>query len=83
MPRLKSEMTAQWDVVLRFIKAYLKMHGVSPSYRVMADALGLKSRSNLHRIVKRLQEEGHLEVNPRKFNGVKVKDKTVEEVLAL
>lgn len=83
MPRNRSVMTNRWETVLRFIKAYVKIHGVSPSYEVLAKGLGMKSRSNMHRMVKRLEEEGHLEVKPRKFHGVKVKDRTVEEVLSL
>lgn len=83
MPRVKANMTPQWDRVLRFIKAYVKLNGVSPSYRVLAHGLGMKSRANVYRIVKRLEQEGHLEVKPRKYNGVKVKDKSVAEVLSL
>ena len=83
MGRPKARMTGQWETVLRFIKAYSRLHGVSPSYDVLAKSLGLKSRSNMHRIVKRLEEEGHVERRPRKFHGVKVVDRSVKEVLSL
>lgn len=83
MPRPKSSMTPQWEMVLRFIRAYIRIHGVSPSYEVTAKGLGMKSRSNIHRIVHRLRVEGHLEVAPRKFRGIKVRDRSVREVLAL
>lgn len=83
MPRTKASMTPQWDKVLRFIKAYVKLHGVSPSYRVLAHGLGMKSKANVFRIVRRLEEEGHLEVKPGKFHGVKVKDRSIAEVLSL
>lgn len=76
-------MTPQWELVLRFIKAYIRMHGVSPSYDVLARGIGMKSRSNVHRMVKRLEEEGHLERKPRKFYGVKVVDRSVKDVLSL
>ena len=79
----KKRMTGNWEKVLRFIRAYIKLHGVSPSYAVMAEALGLKSRSNMHRMVKRLEEEGHLQRKPRKFYGVKVVDRSVREVASL
>lgn len=81
--RRKQKMTDQWERVLRFIRAYIKLHGVSPSYAVMAEGLGLKSRANMHRIVKRLEEEGHLQRKPRKFYGVKVVDRSVREVSSL
>lgn len=83
MGRPKAKMTSGWEKVLKFIRAYVKMHGVSPSYEVMAKALGMKSKSNMHRIVRRLEEEGHLEVRPRKTYGVRLRDKSVAEVLSL
>lgn len=76
-------MTQKWEMVLRFIRAYIKLHGVSPSYGVMAEGLGLKSRANMHRIVKRLEEEGHLQRRPNKIYGVKVVDRSVREVASL
>lgn len=76
-------MTDKWEKVLRFIRAYIKIHGVSPSYGVMAEGLGMKSRANMHRIVKRLEEEGHLQRRPNKIYGVKVVDRSVREVASL
>ena len=76
-------MTDNWERVLRFIRAYIKLQGVSPSYGVMAEALGMKSRSNMHRMVKRLEEEGHLQRRPNKIYGVKVVDRSVREVSSL
>lgn len=76
-------MTGRWEMVLRFIKAYHKIHGMAPSYEVLAKGLGMKSRSNMHRIVWRLEQEGHLEVKPRKFYGVKVQDRSVKEISSL
>lgn len=81
--RPKARMTQRWDGVLKFIEAYIKLHGVSPSYDVMAKTLGMKSRSNMHRIVKRLEQEGHLQTKPRKYYGIKVVDKSVREVVSL
>lgn len=76
-------MTDNWEKVLRFIRAYIRLHGVSPSYAVLAQSFGMKSRSNMHRMVKRLEEEGHLERKPRKFYGVKVVDRSVKDVASL
>lgn len=76
-------MTDRWEKVLRFIRAYIKIHGVSPSYGVMAEGLGMKSRANMHRIVKRLEEEGHIQRRPNKIYGVKVVDRSVREVASL
>lgn len=79
----KRAMTVRWERVLRFIVAYMKLHGVSPTYAVIAESFGMKSRSNIHRMVIRLEQEGHLCRKPRKFNGVKVVDRSVREVSAL
>ena len=49
----------------------------------MAKSLGLKSKANMHRIVKRLEKEGHLKVAPRRFYGVKVVDRSIDEVVSL
>jgi repressor LexA len=81
--RPKARMTDKWQTVLQFINAYIRLHGVSPSYAVMAKGLGMKSRSNMHRIVRRLEDEGLLSRKPRKFNGVKVIDRSVMDVVSL
>jgi SOS-response transcriptional repressor LexA len=76
-------VTDRWQLVLDFIRAYVRRHGVSPSYEVMAKSLGLKSRANMHRIVRRLEKEGHLKVAPRKFYGLKVVDRSIDDVVSL
>jgi SOS-response transcriptional repressor LexA len=76
-------MTDKWQLVLEFIKAYIRKYGVSPSYEVMAKSLGLKSKANMHRIVKRLEKEGYLETKPLKYYSIKVVDKSVENVIRL
>ena len=76
-------VTDRWQLVLDFIKAYVRRHGVSPSYEVMAKSFGLKSRANMHRIVRRLEKEGHLKVAPRKFYGLKVVDRSIDDVVRL
>lgn len=81
--RHKASMTDRWDTVLKFINAYIRLHGVSPSYAVLASGLGMKSRSNMHRIVKRLEQEGLISRKPRKFNGVKIVDRSVKDVVSL
>ena len=83
MPRPKAKMTDKWEMVLRFIKAYIKIHGAPPSYEILASGLGMRSRSNMHRIVRRLKEEGMLETRPRKFLSIKVVDRTVKEISKL
>ncbi len=83
MGRKRSKMTGRWKLVLEFIQAYIKMYGVPPSYTIMAKGLGMRSRSNMHRIVHRLEEEGLLETKPRKYLSIRVVDRSVKEISAL
>jgi SOS-response transcriptional repressor LexA len=76
-------MFEKHQLVLDFIKAYMKIHGVAPSYQVIANGLGLKSKSNIHRIVHALQEEKRLTLRPHKFNSIRILDKGAKEVLGL
>ena len=70
-------------MVLDFIRAYIRLHGVPPSYEVIAKGIGLSSKSNVHRIVHRLKEDGHLTVRPYKFHSIKLVDTSVREVVRL
>lgn len=70
-------------LILDFIKAYIKKHGIAPSYEVITKAFGLKSRSNVYRLVKVLEEGGYVKTKPRKFYSIKVVDRTVDDVVKL
>lgn len=76
-------MTEKRQLVLDFIRAYMRIHGISPSYETIAKGLGLKGKGNIHRIIHRLEDEGHLTVTPHKFRSVKVRDRSVMDVASL
>jgi repressor LexA len=76
-------MTKRSELVLDFIKAYMKIHGVPPSYEVIAKGLGLKAKSNIHRIVHKLQEEGFVQMKPYKFHSIRLVDKSAKEMASL
>jgi SOS-response transcriptional repressor LexA len=76
-------MTKRRQLVLDFIKAYAKIHGVPPSYEVIARGIGLKSKSNIHRIIHRLQDDGHLVTKPHKFHSIRVIDGSVRDISRL
>jgi SOS-response transcriptional repressor LexA len=76
-------MSKRRQLVLDFIRAYIRLHGVPPSYEVIARGIGLKSKSNIHRIVHRLKEEGHLVTKPYKFHAIKLVDTTAREMIRL
>ena len=70
-------------MVLDFIRAYVKLHGVPPSYEVIAKGIGLKSKSNIHRIVHRLKADGHLVTKPYKFHAIRLVDQSAKAVMSL
>ena len=76
-------MSKRRQLVLDFIRAYIRLHGVSPSYEVIAKGIGLKSKSNIHRIVHRLRADGHIVTKPYKFHAIKLVDASVREVVRL
>ena len=76
-------MSKRRQLVLDFIRAYIRLHGVPPSYEVIAKGIGLSSKSNVHRIVHRLKEDGHLTVRPYKFHSIKLVDNSVKAVTSL
>jgi hypothetical protein len=76
-------MQPKHQLVFDFIKAYMRLHGVAPSYAVIAKGIGLKSKSNIHRIVHKLEDEGLVTVKPYKFNSIKIRDRSVREMASL
>jgi repressor LexA len=76
-------MTERSQLVLDFIKAYMKIHGIPPSYEVIAKGLGLKSKSNIHRIIHNLQDEGFIVTKPHKFHSIRLVDKSAKEMASL
>ncbi len=76
-------MTKHRQLVLEFIRAYIRLHGVPPSYEVIARGIGLKSKSNIHRIVHRLKADGHLVTKPYKFHAIRLVDNSVRAVVSL
>lgn len=53
-------LTRKQYQLLMFIDASLKKNGVSPSFDEMKDALNLKSKSGIHRLITGLEERGFI-----------------------
>jgi SOS-response transcriptional repressor LexA len=75
MIAMDKKLTRRRQSVLDFIKAYNKLHGISPSYEALAKGFKMKSRSNMHKIVMTLVELGYLEYTKRKFYSIKIVEK--------
>lgn len=54
-------LTKRQRELLDFIRGYIATHGFSPSFDEMKDALGLASKSGIHRLVHGLQDRGYIE----------------------
>lgn len=53
-------LTRKQHELLQFLHRHLSQHGVSPSFDEMKDALGLKSKSGIHRLITGLEERGFI-----------------------
>jgi repressor LexA len=53
-------LTQRQHQLLQFIQGYLGDHGVPPSFEEMRDALKLKSKSGIHRLITGLEERGYI-----------------------
>ena len=82
MPKVNGTTQKQL-LVLEFIKAYIEMKGHPPSMQDIATGLGMKSRSNIHRIVHKLKDEGLIETKPYKFHAIRLVDKSAREMASL
>lgn len=66
-------LTRKQRDLLLYIHGYLGEHGVPPSFEEMKEAMGLKSKSGIHRLINSLEERGFLERLPHKARALEVK----------
>jgi repressor LexA len=65
-------LTKKQHQLLMFIDERLRENGISPSFDEMKDALGLKSKSGIHRLVSALQERGFIRRLPHRARALEV-----------
>jgi len=65
-------LTQKQHDLLIFIDKRLKAGGVSPSYDEMKDALGLASKSGIHRLITALEERGFIRRLPHRARALEV-----------
>jgi len=53
-------LTRKQSELLTFLKRHMQTHDVPPSFDEMRDALGLASKSGVHRLVSGLEERGYI-----------------------
>ncbi len=65
-------LTRKQHELLLFIHERLGQGGVSPSFDEMKDALGLKSKSGIHRLITGLEERGFIRRLPHRARALEV-----------
>ena len=65
-------LTKKQSELLRFINERLKETGVPPSFDEMKDALDLRSKSGIHRLIIALEERGFIRRLPNRARAVEV-----------
>lgn len=63
-------LTPTQDKLLRYLEE--REGRVSPTYQEMADAIGLKARSGIHRLIDGLEERGYVTRLPKRARTVQV-----------
>ena len=65
-------LTRKQHELLSFIDGHLKETGVSPSFEEMKDALQLRSKSGIHRLISALEERGFLRRHHHRARALEV-----------
>lgn len=65
-------LTAKQHELIRFIQQRLGETGISPSFEEMKEALDLKSKSGVHRLISALEERGFIRRLPNRARALEV-----------
>jgi repressor LexA len=65
-------LTRKQNELLRFIHDRLQDEGVPPSFEEMKDALDLRSKSGIHRLIMALEERGFIRRLPNRARAIEV-----------
>jgi repressor LexA len=65
-------LTAKQHELIRFIQQKLETTGISPSFEEMKEALDLKSKSGVHRLISALEERGFIRRLPNRARALEV-----------
>ena len=65
-------LTSKQQQLLMYIKQHLDKGGVSPSFEEMKEALDLKSKSGIHRLISALEERGFIRRLPNRARALEI-----------
>jgi repressor LexA len=70
--RGKTMLTRKQMELLTYVNERLKESGVPPSFDEMKDALDLRSKSGIHRLIKALEERGFIKRLPNRARAIEI-----------
>jgi repressor LexA len=73
-------LTRKQHQLLTYIDNHLNNNGIPPSYDEMKDALDLKSKSGIHRLITALEERGFIRRLPHKARALEVLKKPLNTI---
>ena len=65
-------LTAKQRALLTYLNGYLEEHKLSPSFDEMRAALGLASKSGVHRLISALEERGYIRRLPNRARAIEI-----------
>ena len=65
-------LTKKQNELLIYINQNLRETGVAPSYEEMKEALDLRSKSGIHRLINALEERGFIRRLPHRARAIEV-----------
>lgn len=74
-------LTRKQKELLLFIRTALAQEGVTPSFDEMRQALGLKSKSGIHRLIMGLEERGFIKRLPHRARALEILKLPTEEIV--
>lgn len=65
-------ITSRQREALAFIEGYIGSRGFSPNYAEIKEAIGLKSKSGVSRIIDQLEERGRIVRMPNRARSIQI-----------
>ena len=76
-------MEKKTKLVYDFIVACQQIRKVTPTYKEIAVGLGMRSKSNIFRYIRKLEKMGAIEMQPKKMRTIRLTNKVVNEITKL
>lgn len=78
-----SNLTKRQSEILKFIKDFLRDYDYAPSYREIADGMGLSSPATIHQHLQVLKSKGYLNIDAEAPRGIALTSKVMRSTNAI